>query len=199
MSKKTSKPDKVFLLNATDSDVWIRDGKKKQKLPRVTPVTLLSSPSREDVVTLDVGDVNDDKFAASVEFYSGVQNLGILEGLPPEMAGVLYLVDPETIVEFPWRVDFVAPAIWGIRFKKAKKGKKKGKRERMFSVLIGVTRTPWAVSDEDTPVLKFVEDSCCDSGEGCCACEADANSKNNCEGDGSCNDGFGCCGGACTD
>jgi hypothetical protein len=141
--------NEVTLLNTMDRDMHVLVNGKRKKLHRApAPVLLHSAKDKSDTPLSVNREPSGD--ATELDFYTREAVIGILHE-PVEYPGVLYLVEPEVIQEFPHRADFVTPALFGMK-RSAKK-----KRFKMRDYLIAVTRTPYAVADKDTPVLVWEE------------------------------------------
>lgn len=138
----------VVLMNATRRDralYVLGPDEELLELPRAIPPELLQSPNSDGAVILPVR-TNTNGPAAHLRLYAGYAALGVMNDLPRQ-PGVIYLVDPEDLAKFPDRGDFYAPA--GYRWV----GSREDGAPLTRTVLVAVTRSPWAVATPDTPVI----------------------------------------------
>jgi hypothetical protein len=91
------------LFNALEQRVFIKSSGVITELPRAPQVLMVLSRTQYEL-TLSVPDT-------TVEFNLACEDTTPHATLfaPVEMAGVLYLVEPTTVLALPYRVDFVAP------------------------------------------------------------------------------------------
>jgi hypothetical protein len=91
------------LFNALEQRVFIKSSGGITELPRAPQVLMVLSRTQYEL-TLSVPDT-------TVEFNLACEDTTPHATLfaPVEMAGVLYLVEPTTVLALPYRVDFVAP------------------------------------------------------------------------------------------
>ena len=92
------------LFNALEQRVFIKSSDGITELPRAPQVLMVLSRTQYEL-TLSVPDT-------TVEFNLVCEDTTPHATLfaPVEMPGVLYLVEPTTVLALPYRVDFVAPA-----------------------------------------------------------------------------------------
>lgn len=148
-SMSTPEPAAVRLVNATGEPVFVLVAGKPVRLEQTdVPVLLQFHPHKHGypwpVTVVDGGPV------AEMDFLPDAQEIGILS-CPPRRDGVVYLVAPDILLQFPDRDDFVTAALF--QSVKPRKDGKVAKPGRRRWVLIGVTRQAWATTGPDTVTL----------------------------------------------
>lgn len=134
----------VRLLNATGKPVHVEVSGRLVLLPEADEPILLQFHSDKDSVPFPVVvDGLESAGSAGLRFMPTVKEIGVLH-CPVRQDGVFYLVSEMVVAQFPDRDDFVLPALWGWPDKRSRK--KYGAR----SVLLAVTRTPYAVASGKT-------------------------------------------------
>jgi hypothetical protein len=127
-------PTGVRLINCLGEPVYVHSGHRLLALPE-GPVPELAVVGR-DPVKVNVFLSDSPKDHAVLHFYRSVDALGTL-GLPPRVDGVWYLVELNTLRNFPERTDFVTPSTW--EFLPAHATEETGPMGP--HVLVGVTRS----------------------------------------------------------
>lgn len=175
---KDAFPAEIVLVNLTGKPEYVMAGNRPVRLPEgPCPVLIPRWATREDISLVlppelalqDKKNTSSKRHRrgtstrASVRVESQPGKLVILCD-PPRIDGVVYLVAPDTLHEFPHRDDFVTPASYqmfippALRHASPKKQAKKLARQldkRRMWPLASVARGPLPHATADTPVLQF--------------------------------------------
>jgi hypothetical protein len=134
-------PVSVTLINATNDDVYVLADGKMKKLDRVLSPWILNGVGKQERNALQLTFEGKNKVRhANIGWAErGAESIssGATVNLPPIIDGVLYLVEPEILIQFMEREDFVTVALYGSQFNKKNK-----KLNRLFYIS-AVTRTPY--------------------------------------------------------
>lgn len=131
----------VTLINCLDHPVFVHTVSGLVKLDELYPPHLLTIPDGDHKFLITVP--GDSTLTTEMHSYDGVKIYGGLD-IPPVVDGVLYLVSVTTLLEFPERSDFVAPAMWALPSEYLKDDK-----TEFLQVLSGITRHPFHVLGVD--------------------------------------------------
>jgi hypothetical protein len=99
------------LVNCTGEDIHVLVGDIPRLLPAAYPPVLLHSVGEQTDAALTVPGRNGRRDPINVDLWRTSPNLGILHDLPAE-PGVVFLVDADVLEDFPFRDDFVTPALY---------------------------------------------------------------------------------------
>lgn len=140
-----------ILYNCTTDDVRVYVNGTPVSLPRGPVPVLLHTPDRP--LTQQIR--TNANTHTSIRLYTANKPIGVLE-LPPYQPDAWYLVDADAIREFPWRTDFVTPAMWEyIGGFGDQVPDDLNSPSNDFVVLVGVTRAVHVTATADMPVLDW--------------------------------------------
>ena len=132
----------ITLINATDEAVYVLASGKMKKLKQISSPLILEGVRKrnESAVQLTFKGKKKVRYA-DIAWTEGDISVtsGCTINLPPMIEGVIYLVEPEILLQFIKREDFVAAGLYGSQFNK--KNKKLKLRFRFY--LSAITRTPY--------------------------------------------------------
>lgn len=135
------KSSPVTLINCLDHPVFVNTISGLVKLEELHPPHLLTIPDGDHKFLIRVP--GDRTLTTEMHAYDGVKIYGGLD-IPPVTDDVLYLVSVPTLLEFPERSDFVAPAMWELPTEYLK-----DETTEFIQVLSGVTKHPFHVLGVD--------------------------------------------------